>query len=310
MAKQKLEVDSHVIEVSNPKKILFPDVGLTKQDLIDHYRRMAEIMLPHLAGRPLTMQRFPNGIEEEGFFQKEAPDYFPDWIERVTFELREDDRVQSQIICNDVATLVYLANQSCITFHIWLSQKDKLEHPDKLIFDLDPPGENFELVRTTAKALRALLIEIGLVPFVMTTGSRGLHLVIPLDRSADFETVRDFAKDLADLMASRRPDDLTTATRKNEREERLFLDYLRNAYGQTSVAPYTVRAKPGAPIATPLDWTELDDPLLHSRRFNLENIAERVQQKGDPWRDMWQQARSLDEPRRHLDQLISGSGSR
>lgn len=309
MVKQKLEVDSHVIEISNPKKIIFPDIALTKQDLIDYYRSIAEIMLPHLAGRPLTMQRFPNGVEAEGFFQKEVPDYFPDWIERVTFELREENRVQSQLICNDVATLVYLANQSCITFHIWLSQKDKLEYPDKLIFDLDPPGENFELVRTTAKALRALLIEIGLVPFVMTTGSRGLHLVVPLDRSADFETVRNFAKDLADLMATRRPDHLTTATRKNEREARLFLDYLRNAYGQTSVAPYTVRAKPGAPIATPLDWTELDDPLLHSRRFTMESIAERIQQKDDPWRDIWQQACSLSEPRRRLDQLISGSGN-
>jgi bifunctional non-homologous end joining protein LigD len=251
------------------------------------------------------MQRFPNGIAADSFWQKEVPDYFPAWIERATFEIKEEQRAQTQVVCNNVETLVYLANQACITFHIWLSQIDKLDYPDKMIFDLDPPTDDFESVRTTATSIREVLTEIGLTPFVMTTGSRGLHLVVPLDHSADFETVRDFARAFAEVMAARDPKRLTTATRKSERKGRLFLDYLRNAYGQTSVAPYTVRAKPGAPVATPLDWDELAEPGLQSQSYTLQNIFQRLSQKEDPWRDIWSQARSLDEPRRYLDELIS-----
>lgn len=168
-----------------------------------------------------------------------------------------------------------------------------MNHPDKLIFDLDPPGNDFETVRFAAGWLREMLQEVGLVPFVMTTGSKGLHVVAPLDRSADFDEVRAFVRQLADELARREPERLTTETRKDQRQGRVFLDYLRNAYGQTGVAPYTVRAKPGAPVATPLDWAELADPRLHSQRYTLRNIFQRLGQKADPWQNIRDHARAL-----------------
>ena len=306
MSEEQIKVGSRTIEVANLDKVMFPDEGITQGDLMDYYRRVSETMLPYLKGRPLTMQRFPDGIGEEGFYQKEAPDYFPDWIRRVSIEVKEEGQEQPQVICDDVATLVYLVDQGCITLHVWLSRADKLTHPDKLIFDLDPPDDDFELVRSAAQSLREMLESVGLLPFVMTTGSRGLHVVVPLDRSTDFDTVRSFAKDLAGILAEREADRLTTEVRKNKRGNRLLLDYLRNSYGQNTVAPYAVRAKPGAPVATPLDWDELSDSNLHSQTYTMQNIFQRLGQKEDPWKGMMRHARSLSEPRRQLDNRTSG----
>jgi bifunctional non-homologous end joining protein LigD len=199
-------------------------------------------------------------------------------------------------------------DQGLVTPHIWLSRADKLHRPDKLIFDLDPPGSDFEPVRAAAQALHDLLPELGLAPFVMTTGSRGAHVVAPLDRSADFDVVRSFAKDVSQVLAQRYPDRLTVETRKAKRQGRLFLDTLRNAYGQNSVAPYGVRAKPGAPVATPIDWDELSDPDLHSQSYTVKNIFRRLGQKEDPWKGYMRHARSLREPRHRLDGLMGNGG--
>jgi bifunctional non-homologous end joining protein LigD len=301
MDEKQIEVDGRTIEVGNLDKVIFPDANITQGGLLDYYRRMAETMLPYMKGRPLTMQRFPDGIQHEGFYQRTASDYFPDWITRAWVYVEERDEKQPQVICDSEATLVYLVDQGLITPHIWLSRADKLDYPDKLIFDLDPPDDDFAPVREAAQALHALLEDLGLAVFVMTTGSRGAHVVVPLDRSADFDTVRDFAKDVAQVLAQQHPDRFTVEMRKNQRQGRLFLDYLRNAYGQNSVAPYAVRAKPGAPVATPLDWEELADTSLHSQSYTMENIFRRLGQKEDPWKGMMRHARSLDEPRSRLD---------
>jgi bifunctional non-homologous end joining protein LigD len=300
-----ITVGSRTIKVANLDKVIFPDEGITQGDLLDYYRGIADTILPHVRGRPLTMQRFPDGIDAEGFYQKEAPDYFPDWIERVSIEVEGEGEAQPQVVCGDVATLVYLVDQGCITPHVWLSRADKLHYPDKLIFDLDPPDDAFEPVRSAAQSLRDLLEEIELPAFVMTTGSRGLHVVVPLDRSADFDTVRACAKDLARLLTKRQPDRLTVEMRKAKRGDRIFLDYLRNSYGQNGVAPYAVRAKPSAPVATPLDWDELSDPDLNSQSYRVKNIFRRLGQKDDPWRGILRHAHSLSGPRQRLDNLIS-----
>ena len=293
MTDKKMKIGAHTVELSNLDNVLFPDDGITKGDLIDYYRHIAETMLPHLAGHPLSLQRFPGGIQAEGFYQKEIPEYFPDWIRRVSIEVKEEQTRQAQVVCDTLETLVYLANQACLTLHPWLSRADQLNYPDKLIFDLDPPGDEFEVVRFAAGRLREMLQEVGLVPFVMSTGSKGLHVVAPLDRSADFDKVRAFVRQLANELASREPERLTTETRKDQRHGRVFLDYLRNAYAQTGVAPYTVRAKVGAPVATPLEWDELANPSLHSQSYTLRNIFHRLGQKADPWQDMMDHARSL-----------------
>lgn len=306
MSKEKIKVGSRTIEVANLDEVIFPDEGITQGDLIDIYRRLADTILPHLEGRPLTMQRFPDGIDGEGFYQKEAPDYFPDWIGRVSIEVKEEGKEQPQVICDSEATLVYLVDQGLVTPHVWLSRTEKLHYPDKLLFDLDPPDSDFEPVRLAAEALHDLLDDLGLVPYVMTTGSRGAHVAVPLDRSTDFDTVRGFAKNVAGVLAKRYPEWLTVEVRKDERGDRLFLDYLRNSYGQNSVAPYGVRAKPGAPVATPLDWEELSDPDLHSQSFTVENIFRRLGQKEDPWKGWMRHARSLSEPRSRLEDMRDG----
>jgi bifunctional non-homologous end joining protein LigD len=301
MAAETITVDGREIELSNIDKVLFPKAGLTKGDLIEYYRRIAPVLLPHIEGRALSFQRFPDGIEAEGFFQKNASDYFPDWIART--RLAKEDGSVEHVLANDAATLVYLANQACITLHISLARAERPRHPDRLVIDLDPSDDDFALVKKVARWAGNLLDELELTPFVQTTGSRGLHVWVPLDGSADFDEVSRFAKDLAGLLEQRHPDEVTTEQRKNARGDRVFLDILRNAYGQTAVAPYAVRARPAASLATPLDWDELDEAGLAPDRYTIANIFRRLGQKHDPWADMAKCARSLDSAAARLGKM-------
>ncbi len=287
-----MQVGPYRIEVSNPGKVFFPGDRYTKGDIIEYYQKIGETMLPHLRGRPISMERYPDGIGGEGFYQKEIPGYFPNWVDRARVELK-DDGSQFQVTCEKTATLVFLADQGCITPHTWLSRNGHLNFPDKMVFDLDPPGSDFEPVRKAAFLLRDFADELEMPSFVMTTGSRGLHVVIPLDAGEDFDAVRNFAQAMAESLASRHGNLLTTEIRKEKRKGRLFLDTLRNAYGQTSVPPYALRARDSAPVATPLSWDELNDPDLHSRSYTLGNIFRRLGRKKDPWSDIYRNGLSL-----------------
>jgi len=296
----------YTVELSNEDKIFFPQAGLTKGDLIAYYRDVAAVMLPHLQNRPLTLQRFPDGIDGEGFFQQDRPDYFPDWIEDVAAERRGDDAKGPvhHVLCNKQATLVYLANQGVITLHTWLARAPEIERPDRLIFDLDPPDDDFKPVKSAARKVEALMSQLGLNPYLMTTGSRGLHVMAPLDQGAGFHDVRDLATGIAGLLSRRHPDELTTEQRKDKRQGRLYVDVMRNAYGQTAVAPYTVRARPNAPVAMPLDWDELDRGDLDPQGWTIENAARRLGQKEDPWAGIGRAATSIDGARNKLDALL------
>jgi bifunctional non-homologous end joining protein LigD len=291
MGKPTITLDGRTIELSNLDKVLFPKAGLTKGDLIAYYRRIAPTMLPHIGGRALSFQRFPDGIQAGGFFQKNASDHFPDWIPRA--RLSKEDGAVDHVVARDAATLAYLANQACITLHVSLARAERPRHPDRLVIDLDPSDAAFAKVRRAARWAKDLLEEIELVPFVQATGSRGLHVWVPLDGAADFDEVAGFAGRLAKVLERRHPDALTTSQRKAGRGDRVFLDVLRNAYGQTAVAPYSVRARPTAPVATPLDWSELDDAQLTPDRYTITNIFRRLGQKRDPWAGIDAQARRL-----------------
>lgn len=281
MSDTVVEIDGHEIAVSNRDKLFFPEDGITKGDLIDYYRRIADAALPHYRGRPLSMQRFPDGIAAEGFFQKNASDYFPGWID--TAELAKEDGKVRHVVINSPATLAYLADQGMITPHLGLSRVDDVDRPDRLIFDLDPSDDDFAKVQAAAGRLREAFEALEATPFVQTTGSRGLHVVVPLDRSADFDTVRAGAQHLARTLAERHPRDLTAEQRKAKRGDRVYLDTARNAYGQTAVAPYGVRARPGAPVATPLDWDEALAADMTPQKYTLKNIFRRLGNKADPW---------------------------
>jgi bifunctional non-homologous end joining protein LigD len=303
--KKKLPIRAgrRTVEVSSPDKLLFPDAGITKADLASYYRDVAPAMVPHVRGRPLNMQRYPDGIEGEGWLQQKASDHFPDWIERVT--VRKSGGSVPHVVANDAATLVYLANQASITQHVWLSRVDRLDRPDRVVVDLDPPGEDFDAVRQAAREITDLLVEIGLTSFPMVTGSKGIHLWVPLRRSTEFDEVRDFARDFARVAADRDPERLTVEFRKAKRGGRILVDVNRNAYAQTAVAPYSVRAKPGAPVATPITHEELADSRLSPRRWDLRAALQRVERNGDPWKDINRKAPSLGGPRKRLAELAA-----
>lgn len=295
---RRIRAGGRSVGIGHPDKILFPGDGITKADLARYYRAAARRMLPHLRGRPLMLERHPDGTRGPAFMQKEVPDHFPDWVHRA--ELPKQGGTVTYAVCDDTATLLYLADQACITPHRFLSRADRPDHPDRLVFDLDPPGDDFPLVRDAAHGLHDLLDELELPSQVMTTGSRGLHVIVPLDRRAPFDDVRSFARDVAEVLAARHADRFTTEPRKKARRGRLYLDVQRNAYAQTAVAPYAVRALPGAPVAVPLAWAELDDPGLSARRWTLGTIARRLEE--NPWHDP-PRPRSLTRARTRLTAL-------
>ncbi|WP_344481372.1 non-homologous end-joining DNA ligase [Glycomyces endophyticus] len=289
-----ISVEGRDIEVSRLDKELFPEDHVSKGDLIDHYRAVARAMLPHLAGRPLTMRRYPDGIGEGGFFQKDASDHFPEWITTEKIAAHNDSGAVDYVVCDDEATLVYLANQATVEFHVWPATVDDLEHPDRLVIDIDPPdGTDPRTLHRVARRLRDVYTEIGLTPFVQATGGRGYHVAAPLDRTTGFDAVRELALAIADRLAAADPDLLTTAQRKDKRGDRIFLDVNRNGQGQTFVAPYSLRARPGAAVATPLDWDELGRST--PGRYTTDRIRRRLVRKADPWSAMDDHACSADE---------------
>lgn len=296
------KVGRYLVETSNEDKILFPQAKITKGDLIDYYENIAPIMLPYMKDRPISMQRFPEGIQEEGFYQKDAADYFPAWIKRMPLK-KQDNGIVNYVVVNNAETLVYLANQACITMHTWLSRIDKIDIPDRIIFDLDPAGKRFSDVQEAALIIREMLTLLDLPAFVMTTGSRGLHVLVPIKRKHSFDWVRSFALDIATLLASAYPDRFTVEIRKAKRRGRIFLDILRNAFGQTAVAPYAVRPKPSAPIATPITWEEAADSTLTPTKYTIKNIFKRLSKIDDPWHNINDFSSSLDAAAKKLAQI-------
>ncbi len=264
------------VEISNPDKLIFPEEGITKLKLVEYYEKIADKILPYLEDRPLTLQRFPDGIDSDGFYQKKAADYFPDYIERISIDT-EDGSI-TQVICNNKQSLIYLANQATITFHIWLSKKDELQKPDKVVFDLDPPKNSFDQVKEAAEKIGDFLAKEGKEPKLMTTGKSGFHVWYPQRRDHDFDERRKEAKELAEKMVEKHPDLLTIATRKDNREGKIFVDYLRNSYAQTSVCPYSLRPTKTCGIATPLEWNELSK-IKSPDHYRLSNIFRRLGQK-------------------------------
>jgi bifunctional non-homologous end joining protein LigD len=296
---------SHRVQVSNPDKVLFPDDAITKGDLVAYYRTVAPRMLPLVSGRPVTMQRFPDGIGRGGFLQKQIGRHFPDWFERVTAPNRRTRQgtVRDEVtypICRRPDDLAYLANQGCITPHVWLSRTPDIHHPDQMVFDLDPASDDLGVLRSAAAALHGLLDELGLASFLKSSGSRGLHVVVPLVPAADTDTVKVVSMAVAEVLAARHPDDFTTEGRIANRHGRLYLDIGRNGYAQTMAAPYAVRGLPGAPVSVPLDWSELDDFV--PGRHTLRTIADRLAAP-DPWAGMDAAASRLDRAGARLDEL-------
>lgn len=289
----------HGVEISKPDKVLFPDDGITKLDLATYYDDVAGVMLPHLRGRPVNMERFPDGVGGLTFYEKKVPKYFPDWVRRVTVDTA--DGPQDQVVVSDARSLVYLAQQACITPHTWLSREDDLGRPDQLIVDLDPSDDGPDTLAKVRRATRLvgeLLDDLGLTSYLKTTGSRGYHVLVPLRRSEGFDEVRAFARRLAGRPAEADPALLTVEQRKAKRGDRIYVDVARNGYGQTAVPPYAVRARPGAPVSTPIEWSELS--RIAPQGHDIVSVRRRLRRRACPWADVRRHPQGLARARRRL----------
>ena len=289
--------------ITHPEKVLFPADGITKGEVASYYEMIAPVMLPHLRGRPITMERFHRGIGAPGFFQKDVVKGFPEWLERV--EVPKHGGTVHHPIANDVRSLLWLANQNSITIHVWPSRTPNLYNPDICIFDLDPSKEDdLDGLRAAALQVRDLLAELGLRSWVKTSGSKGFHIAVPLDGKSDFGEVASFAHTVGKVLVSRDPDRLTQEFLKVDRGDRILVDTGRNGYSATYAATYTLRAKPGAPVSAPCTWEEVEGGEVGPRTFTLRTMAQRVAATGDAWADMLKKKQSLKNPINRLSKSV------
>jgi bifunctional non-homologous end joining protein LigD len=270
--------------ITHPDKILFPGDGITKGELAAYYEAIAPVMLPHIRARPVTMERYPSGIAAKGFMQKDVTKGFPPWLERV--EVPKKGGTVHHPLVSDARSLLWLANQNCITPHVWPSRAPDLFQPDVCVIDLDPSEEDPAVLRDAVLGVRDLLAELGLRSWVKTSGSKGFHIVVPLDGKSDFGEVGAFADAVGRVLVRRDPRHLTREFLKADRGHRILVDTGRNGYSATFAAAYAVRARPGAPVSAPCTWEEVESGSVGPRSFTLRTMAARVAAVGDLWADM------------------------
>ena len=270
--------------ITHPDKVLFPEDGITKADLAAYYAAVAAVMLPHVRRRPVTMERFPNGIGEKGFIQKSVVKGFPDWLKRV--ETPKKGGTVHYPLANDRRSLQWLANQNTITIHVWPSRTPRLDRPDLCVLDLDPSRDDPDALREAMLVLRGVVEELGHASWVKTSGSKGFHVVTRLSARATFATSARFADSVAAVLVQRRPKDLTLEFSKAARRGRIYIDTARNRQGATFAAVYTVRARPGAPVSAPCRWEEIESGAVHPQSFTLRTMSERLARVGDLWSDL------------------------
>ena len=287
--------------ITHPDKMLFPDDGITKGDLAAYYEAIAPVMLPHLHSRPLTMERYPAGIQGQGFWQKDVSKGFPEWLERV--EVPKKDGVVHHPVVTDVRSLLWTVNQNTITHHVWSSRVSDLKHPDVCVFDLDPSTDDVEPVRAAAIGLRDLLEKLTLRSWIKTTGSKGFHIVVPLDGTTTMGQVARFAAAVGTFFVSLAPDALTQEFNKADRHGRIYVDTGRNGYHSTFAAAYSVRARPRAPVSAPCTWQEIERGQVEPTTFTVRNMLERVQKLGDVWDDMRREGKTLKRPFELLSEM-------
>jgi len=270
-----------VVTLTNQDKIYWPDEGITKGDLINYYSTISAYILPYLKGRPQSLRRNPNGIADKGFFHKDAGQEAPDWVETITIPSESADKDIEYILCNNKASLLYLNNLGCIELNPWNSKISNLYNPDYMVIDLDPSEKNtFEQIIDAALVVKDILDKAGVNAYCKTSGSRGLHIYVPLKAQYEYDRVREFAEIVATRTQEQLPDTTTMERPLNKRKGRIYLDYLQNKKGQTLASVYSVRPKPGATVSTPLLWKEVKYGL-HPSQFNIFNIGKRLDKHGD-----------------------------
>lgn len=299
-----VEAGRRSIPISHPDKRLLGDEGPSKLELARYYAEAAQWMEPYLRDRAIHVRSYPRGLDGPDFVQKSVPGHYPDWVPRRSLPKRGGGEI-TQITGPGAASLAYLAGQDAIEIHGWLSRYTRPDYPDRLVLDLDPTSEDFGEVREAAAIAREVFEELALPPYLSVTGSRGVHLTTPLDRGAGFDRARELARGIAERCASRAPNMLTVEVRKDKRRGRLFVDWLRNGYAQTAVVPYSVRARPGGPVAMPIEWSELAE--VGPQEFPAGAALERLEEGADPWREMASRSHSVGPALERLRGLSDGA---
>ena len=276
-----IKINNRDIQIKRKAKIFFPKKEISKKNIIDYYKKIAPIIHPHLKDRPINLLCIPEGVNQQSFYQKKIPKHYPSWLKATNIPLKQGGS-QKQLLINDTETLIYLVSQGCITPHTWLSRHHRINYPDRLIFDIDPSKElDFKKVKKAAALIKTFLP----IAFLMTTGGKGLHIIVPLDAKNDFDETREQAKKFAKNISNEYPKQFTANSRKEKRKGKIFIDYLRNSFGQTTAPPYSLRSKPGAPVATPIEWKELTN-IESPKQYTLKNIFKRLSKKGDIWKEI------------------------
>lgn len=276
--------------LSSPGRVYFPEAGFTKQDYRDYLMTVAGRILPHVANRPLSLVRCPDDIKADCFFQKHHAKGMPDGFKPVEIEEKSGE-AKDYLTIEDEEGLEACAQFGALELHPWGSRLEDIEHPERLVFDLDPDaGYDFADLKDTARDIADLLRTAGLTPFAMLTGGKGIHVVAPLDRSNDWDAVKDFTHGLALALQHNEPDRYVAQASKTKRKGKIFLDWLRNQRGATSIAPYSVRARKGAPVATPIRWDELSR-IKSGAQYDMDTLPRRLASlQADPWADYFDTA--------------------
>lgn len=282
---KEIKIDSKTLKITNVDKIYFPEEGYSKGEIIDYYRKISGYILPYLAGRPESLNRHPNGIYGESFYQKDMAALPPGWLKTAKIYSEHNEKEITYLVCNDEASLVYMANLGCIEINPWFSRVDNPDNPDYCVLDLDPEDISFDKVIETALAVKEILDIAGAKSFCKTSGATGLHVYIPLNAKYTYEISRGFAHLIAQLVYKKIPGITSIKRNTSKRQKKVYLDYLQNRVGQTLAAPYSIRPKQGAPVSTPLKWSEVKAGL-DPQNFTIKNIFQRLEKAGDLFKDV------------------------
>jgi len=299
-----LELNGHSLKFTNLKKVFYPEEGYTKRDVLDYYAQVAGLILPHLRDRPLSLKRYPNGIGQEFFFQKNAAEAFAPWLRTELIDSDHNGRPINYVFAQDRASLLYLVNLGCIDQNPWMSRAPHLENPDFILVDLDPQECPFDAIVEAMLLVKQVLDQIGLTGYPKTTGGDGMHIYVPVETDYTYEETRTFAELIARLVTHRKPDLFTTPRSVSKRQKgRVYFDYLQNGKSKTIAAPYVLRAYPGAPVATPLEWSEVR-PGLDPKQFHIANAPQRFREKGDLFAGVLEKPQRLEEALGRLERLF------
>ena len=299
--KSEVKIGSNIVTISNRKKIYWPGEGFTKGDVIDYYDKVADHILPHLKGRPLSLKRNPNGISDSGFYHKDAGENAPSFVDVFKVKSESNGKIIDYIVCNNKATLLYVVNLGCIEINPWNSTYKKPGHPTWMVIDIDPSDKNtFTEVVDTALAVKSVLDKAGIRSYCKTSGASGLHVYTPLKNKYDYTTVKDFAHIIASLVQEQLPETTTLERSLSKRGPKIYIDYLQNRTGQTLASVYSLRPVPGASVSAPLEWKEVNHKLT-PKLFTIKNMLQRIKKKGDLFLPVLTEANSIDKALKALN---------